>query len=493
MPPFLEEDDDQLPDTEKLDAALAALKAPAPAALPPSGRQRSGFGPDLNDAALKRAQDQADRTSLLSTIGRAGAQFGAALSGSARVKPDTSIYDSMDARAERPVQNIMQRRGAMRQDAATQLELAKAQREGEADDGVSDRSKRARDLFKATEIGGRIAQQFGPAFDSVPANQLPGLGEILKSQEAKEARIEAARARVRGALSNGISPEVLRRLDPEAVSLFGPDFGSLVTNDNAGQVEKLLNEKRQREYQSKALETRAAQQAFGNQVKSATAQVRQAKTGAQIAASGVPGVKWDEGYLPTPQVAQQLTELRGMAHTGKQVAQEMQQLFEEGGRGLPLTTQRMQLEQKHAELSGIINQMQKMGAPTAGHIDFFLHKELPPVEDWASFNKSGYLKQLQGLQDYINRWEHNTIRAHHGTAVGGIEDTRNTTPAQFDVSNIQIPGAAPRAKPAAGSIEATPAPAAGAHPQDSAAVAWAKAHPDDPRAAAILKANGASQ
>lgn len=73
-------------------------------------KDKYGFGPELDDAALKASQEQAARNRNLAMIGRGFDQIGA---GFARHDPDSKFWDQRDKDAQIPVENLLARRSGI--------------------------------------------------------------------------------------------------------------------------------------------------------------------------------------------------------------------------------------------------------------------------------------------------------------------------------------------------------------------------------------------
>jgi hypothetical protein len=96
-------------------------------------KAKYGFGPDLDDAAVKAAQDTAKQRMFGANLGRAAdlaglgfAQLGAGADWQ-KIKNDTSLEDAKDKEIAQPLQNILDRRKGILQDASLQTDQLKNQ------------------------------------------------------------------------------------------------------------------------------------------------------------------------------------------------------------------------------------------------------------------------------------------------------------------------------------------------------------------------------
>ncbi len=105
-------------------ARRPAAPAPAPReAVSRAIADRMGFGKDLDADALKAAQGQSADRAMMAQIGEGADQIGYAIAGGS-AKSDPSFYRNLAQTANRPVENLMERRKAKLQDVDAQSKMA---------------------------------------------------------------------------------------------------------------------------------------------------------------------------------------------------------------------------------------------------------------------------------------------------------------------------------------------------------------------------------
>lgn len=191
-----EEDEDETPDQSSNAPAQPAAAKPvsqpsqAPAA-PEASQNPLETNPELNDAAIKAAQQQSRVGTLVANLGNAGSTFAALATGN---KPEERYYEDLAKQANVPVEQIMQRRDALMKNMtlgkqmldyqATKLNVNELQ---QTTDANSDVSKGARALILQFEPKLRNL----PEFDKMSAKDVKDFADHFLETEA---RVEASKA-----------------------------------------------------------------------------------------------------------------------------------------------------------------------------------------------------------------------------------------------------------------------------------------------------------
>lgn len=149
--------------------------------------------PELNDSALKNAQQQAQLGTLAANIGEGFGTLAAVGSGD---KFDPSFYKSARDQAQQPVQDIQARRDAMVKNTtlsnalvSAQINKLSLQDQQQAADPNSSVSKTSRGIYEMFHPG----IQNTPGWKDIPAKDLKEFGQHILETEAKLEQSKATR------------------------------------------------------------------------------------------------------------------------------------------------------------------------------------------------------------------------------------------------------------------------------------------------------------
>lgn len=171
-----------LDDAEKRrkDAMDEVAKAPeplpvAPAApqLPPPVETKSPYGPGLTDADLAKAYEDKRSADNLAQVFNAGAALSHAVGG----KTPLNAGDAFKSGEEDKLKEILARRAGLDQEF-------KATEEREAKSNVGKDARFKQFLLGQMPETKDVAAQLGPRLQEVPADQLPGMLDLLKEHAA---------------------------------------------------------------------------------------------------------------------------------------------------------------------------------------------------------------------------------------------------------------------------------------------------------------------
>lgn len=158
-------------------------------------REKYGIKKELGDEAIKAAQEKARAGTFIANMGEAADTFAATLSGNT---PRTQFYQRLRESAQRPVQEIEERRAGAKGEAeaiekgiATETSFEKLAAGKRAIDPTSPESKRARFLIK--QLAPEIAKD--SEFETMTAAELDDAIKALGMKEQIEARKEMAAGR----------------------------------------------------------------------------------------------------------------------------------------------------------------------------------------------------------------------------------------------------------------------------------------------------------
>ncbi len=208
------------------------------------------YGSELNDAALKAAQESAANTKERGIFGRAGAQLGsgiASLGAGSEVKADTSLFDKMDEQSGQGVKDILTRREGKDAELKRTKMLDDMADENQMRDINSPISVALRD-------GAKLAGLNVP--DSVSGKMLKesgiNLGTLLSAKIAADARRDAAAERAEARKeSNDLKREKFDQALKENEQKAAKDFSQFIEKDDQmklfkkeavalGQVDNLI-------------------------------------------------------------------------------------------------------------------------------------------------------------------------------------------------------------------------------------------------------------
>lgn len=142
----------------------------------PAKKATDPYGEDLNDAALKAAQDHKTKMNMWTNIGRGTNQM---LGGATNTKVSNDVMDAVDKDGDQFEKDILTRRGGKDKETERQSKLIKLELEQEKGDANSFVSKTYREIAQKLKPGLNIPE-------GVTANQLESVLPVLKSLAQKE-------------------------------------------------------------------------------------------------------------------------------------------------------------------------------------------------------------------------------------------------------------------------------------------------------------------
>lgn len=194
MPASEDESEEQPANAPKEPQQAAPYVRPISAAAPapsPASDNPLESNPELNDEALKNAQQQSRLGTLVANLGNAGSTFSALASGA---KPEEHYFDELAKQANVPVEQIMQRRDALMKN----MSLAKQMLDYHATKLDADQLQRITDPNSDVSKGARaLVLQFEPKlgkieeFNKMSAKDVKDFADHFIETESK---IEATKA-----------------------------------------------------------------------------------------------------------------------------------------------------------------------------------------------------------------------------------------------------------------------------------------------------------
>ncbi len=175
-------------------AEAPAVELPVSPPVSPTPSMGSGYGSELDDKALKAAQEGASQQRRLANLAKAGSLFGSAIASKNTkeyINPDTSISDNVIKSSNTGIENLLQRRKSKDDELARSAKVMDLNNEKAMQDPNSPISRALRDSAKM--VGLAVPDTLSGA--QLKASGL-NLGNLLTAHEAGEARKEAARARI---------------------------------------------------------------------------------------------------------------------------------------------------------------------------------------------------------------------------------------------------------------------------------------------------------
>ncbi len=159
----------------------------------------TGYGADLNDAALKAEMDRQRRNQFITNLGRADSQIGSSIAGT---KKDTSFYDELDKQGAQGSKNILTRREAKDKEQQRKKMMEDMNDDAQMRDPSSDISKAIRESIKAVmpnlnvgNASGKMLKESGMNLATIMQAHIAAEGHKAAAAERKAAREDSLQLR----------------------------------------------------------------------------------------------------------------------------------------------------------------------------------------------------------------------------------------------------------------------------------------------------------